>query len=164
MMNEIKNFCLICDTNNNSENLSCKTCSKSICISCCCSLPSKKTSIISFDEIFIKYECPFCRYTNSFDINNFSKDELLKIYTANLKAYVKIIGDYNNSLKENRDLENTVHNLKSINEINENQINKISKSLKQVIEINKLNNKNYDLIIEKYKNLVNQDQIFYRNH
>jgi len=43
-------------------------------------------------------------------------------------------------------------------------MNKMSKSLKQVIEINKSNNKNYDLIIEQYKNLVNQDQIFYRNH
>lgn len=31
-----------------------------------------------------------CKYINSFDINNFSKDELLKIYTENLKAYVKL--------------------------------------------------------------------------
>ena len=156
MMDEKINFCLICDTNNKSNNLNCKTCSKSICIDCCCSLRSKKTSIISFDEIYIKYECPFCRYVNSFDINNFDKNELLKIYITNLKAYVKIINDYNNTLKENKELENTVYNLKSINEENENHIDKISKSLKQVIEINKSNNFNYDLVIEKYKKLVNK--------
>ena len=156
MMNEIKNFCLICDTNNNSENLSCKTCSKSICIDCCCSLPSKKTSIISFDEVYIKYECPFCRYNNSFDINIFDKNELLNIYIHNLKSYVKIINEYKNSVKENKELENTINNLKSINQINENQISKLSKSLKNIIEINKSNNYTYDLVIQKYKNLINK--------
>lgn len=154
MMNEIKNICLICYINNNSTNLNCKTCSKSICINCCCSLQSKKTSIISFDEIYIKYECPFCRYNNSFDINIFDKNELLNIYITNLKSYVKIINEYNNSIKENKNLENKINNLKSINQINENEIRKMSKYLKDIIEINKSNNYTYDLIIQKYKNLV----------
>jgi len=146
--------CSICDTNNYSENLKCKTCSKSICIECSCCLPSKKTSILSFDDIHIKYECPYCRYNNSFDINNFDKDELLKIYKNNLKSYIKVINDYDVSIKENKELENTVNNLKSINKINENQIDIMSNSLKHVIEINKSNCYSYDLVIEKYKNIL----------
>jgi len=155
MINDNNIVCLICDTNNNSINLKCKTCSKSICIECCCCLPSKKTSIFSFDDIYIKYECPYCRYNNSFDINNFDKDELLKIYKNNLKSYIKVINDYNVSLKENKELENIVNTLKLINEKNENQIDKMSNSLKNVIEINKSNSYNYDLIIERYKSLIN---------
>ena len=155
MINDNIIVCLICDTNNNSINLKCKTCSKSICIECCCCLPSKKTSIFSFDDIYIKYECPYCRYNNSFDINNFDKDELLKIYKNNLKSYIKVINDYNVSLKENKELENIVNTLKLINEKNENQIDKMSNSLKNVIEINKSNSYNYDLIIERYKSLIN---------
>tara|TARA_B000000477_G_scaffold52176_2_gene43846 strand:+ start:9041 stop:9517 length:477 start_codon:yes stop_codon:yes gene_type:complete len=154
MINDNNIVCSICDTNNYSKNLKCKTCSKSICIECCCCLPSRKTSILSFDDIHIKYKCPYCRDNNSFDINNFEKDELLKIYKNNLKSYIKVINDFSVSRKENKELENTVNNLKSMNLINENQIDKISNSLKHVIEINKSNSRSYDLVIDKYKNLI----------
>jgi len=104
--------------------------------------------------IYILNICPYCRDNNSFDINNFEKDELLKIYKNNLKSYVKVINDFSVSRKENKELENTVNNLKSMNLINENQIEKMSNSLKHVIEINKSNSRSYDLVIDKYKNLI----------
>ena len=106
------------------------------------------------ENVFIKYECPFCRYNNKFNIEIFDKDELLKIYKNNLKAYIGVINDYNVSMKEKTDLENDINNLKLMNEIHERHIDKISTSLKQVIDINRNNTKNYDLIINKYKKYV----------
>lgn len=153
-MTENNKICIICDTNYNSKNLNCGICSKSICMECCFSLSSKKTSVISMENVFIKYECPFCRYNNKFNIEIFDKDELLKIYKNNLKAYIGVINDYNVSMKEKTDLENDINNLKLMNEMHERHIDKISTSLKQVIDINRNNTKNYDLIINQYKKYV----------
>lgn len=153
-MTENNKICIICDTNYNSKNLNCEICSKSICMECCFSLSSKKTSVISMENVFIKYECPFCRYNNKFNIEIFDKDELLKIYKNNLKAYIGVINDYNVSMKEKTDLENDINNLKLMNEMHERHIDKISTSLKQVIDINRNNTKNYDLIINQYKKYV----------
>ena len=145
--------CLICDTNNNSKNLECNICRRSLCIECCFKLLSKKTSIITFDDIYIKYNCPFCRNNSEIYIEKFNKEELLKIYKNNLKSYVKVIDDYTIIIKKNKELEYNLNNLKSINTKNENQIDKLSNSLKEVIEVNKSNIKTYNLIIDKYKSI-----------
>lgn len=145
------NICVICDTNITSNNLECKECSKAICLECCNKLTTRKISLISYDEIYIKYNCPFCRNDTKIDVNNFDKNEILELYKINLKSYVSILTENKNNINEITALKLVLLKLKKENNEKNNKIENISNSLKNVIEINKHNNEKYDSIIKKYK-------------
>ena len=77
--------CVICSENKISSNLHWYECNKYICIACCNKL-SSRTSLLFVEQkqIFIKYQCPFCRYTNNKHIRLFNKNEIISIYYDNL--------------------------------------------------------------------------------
>jgi len=141
------NECLICNNNFSSDNLHCFECNKTICLICCNKLESRRSSIINDKEIFVKYNCPYCRYENNKHIKLFNYNELLEIYKNNLLCY---INSYNNNINN----ELSINKLKYKLQKKEDDINKLSEALKQVIETNKNNIKNYDNLLNLYKNLI----------
>ena len=83
-----ENECSICNDNDLSKNLNCYTCNKSICIKCCNNLQNK--SFINYkikNELFIKYQCPYCRDFNNRNLKLFNKDELINIFANLLSEY-----------------------------------------------------------------------------
>ena len=156
MMSETKE-CLICNNNNYSDNLHCHICKKSICLNCCNKLESRKSVMIADEEIFIKYNCPYCRNENNKHIKLFNKKELLEIYKNNLICYI-------NSYKKNKDYDFNLNILKNYNNILQNElqrkneeINRLSETLKHVINTNKNNTLNYERLLNLYKNCLVQN-------
>ena len=99
--------CVICNESKISNNLHCYECNKNICIACCNKL-SSRTSLIYTEQkqIFIKYQCPFCRYTNNKHIRLFNKNEIISIYYDNL-SQLSFSHKYNMALANMyKDLEN----------------------------------------------------------
>lgn len=120
--------CIICSENKISTNMHCFKCNKYICIHCCNSLTSR-TSLLFTEkkQIFIKYQCPFCRYINNKHIKLFNKNEIISIYYDNL-SQLSVSHKYNDALtcmyndlhNENRILKEDLKNKNEyINEINE---------------------------------------------
>jgi hypothetical protein len=99
--------CVICSENKISRNLHCYKCNKYICVTCCNKL-SSRTSLLFVEQkqIFIKYQCPFCRYTNNKHIRLFNKNEIISIYYDNL-SQLSFSHKYNIALANMyRDLDN----------------------------------------------------------
>ena len=111
---EIKeqDLCQICSIDFINEKLSCKTCNKAICITCCNNLQSRCFSILgeylniedkiiehSDDAINYYWNCSFCRTENFKEMKYFNKKEILKLA---VKDYVLLY----HTLLYKRDLEN----------------------------------------------------------
>lgn len=120
--------CIICNENKISTNMHCYKCNKYICINCCNSLSSRSSLLFTEKkEIFIKYQCPFCRYVNNKHIKLFNKNEIISIYYDNLSQLSKshkyndtITNLYNNLSNENLILKEDLKNKNDyIDEINE---------------------------------------------
>lgn len=118
--------CVICSENKISSNLHCYECNKNICINCCNNL-SSRTSLLFVEkkQIFIKYQCPFCRYTNNKHIRLFNKNEIISIYYDNVSQlslshnYNKVLSNmYNELYNENIKLrEELINKTEYINEL-----------------------------------------------
>ena len=124
--------CVICSEHKISTNMHCFKCNKYMCIQCCNSLTSR-TSLMFTEkkQIFIKYQCPFCRYINNKHIKLFNKNEIISIYYDNLsqlsvshKYNDALTNMYNDLCNENRilkeDLKNKNEYIIEINEVIKN--------------------------------------------
>ena len=82
--------CVICSEHKISTNMHCFKCNKYMCIQCCNSLTSR-TSLMFTEkkQIFIKYQCPFCRYINNKHIKLFNKNEIISGLTNGIAGLFK---------------------------------------------------------------------------
>tara|TARA_B000000437_G_scaffold219416_1_gene201383 strand:- start:2848 stop:3360 length:513 start_codon:yes stop_codon:yes gene_type:complete len=163
-----KNICSICSNKQISENLHCFECNNSICIECCNNLTSRSTLIYEKrKEIFIKYDCPYCRTCNNRHVKLFNRKELIEFLIYITICYLNLYKLYKESNKELLKLR--VENIELKKNILDSKIeielvkkiklenNELMKSMKKVIEINKTNSKLFDDLLEKYKNLLNKN-------
>lgn len=136
--------CLICNNNKISNNLHCYICKKSICLSCCNNLKSRNSILYKIKrQIFIKYDCPYCRHTNNKHIKLFDKNEIVDILIDTLIQLT--ITQYNDKINIDiiKKLENNINNLS-------NEINILRKSNDTLFVTNKENLSAYDTLLEKY--------------
>jgi hypothetical protein len=99
------NLCQICYTSITIDNLACTTCNKSSCTTCCNNLESRNFSISkkykntnntivdhSDGSINIEWDCSFCRAPNNRFIEDFTKDEVIRLI---LVDYVTLFHEMN---------------------------------------------------------------------
>lgn len=99
------NLCQICYSSITIDNLACTTCSKSSCTTCCNNLESRNFSISkkykninntivqhSDGSIIIEWDCSFCRSHNNRFIEDFTKDEVIRLI---LVDYVTLFHEMN---------------------------------------------------------------------
>jgi FtsZ-binding cell division protein ZapB len=133
--------CAICVENKVSTNMHCYECNKYICINCCNNLSSRTSLLFTESKnIFVKYQCPYCRYINNKHIKLFNKNEIISIYYDNIsqlsishKYNLYIVNMYNSLKEENNSLKDENRSLKDENRSlkDENRsLNKENKLLK----------------------------------
>lgn len=124
--------CVICDENKISTNMYCYKCNKHICLDCCIKL-SSRTSLLFIEkkQIFIKYQCPFCRYINNKNIRLFNKNEIISLYIDNLSQI--LVSQKNNLLLVN--MYNIIH--EENNKLKDELINK-NKYINDIIKKSKI--------------------------
>ena len=113
--------CAICFEHKISTNMHCYECNKYICIHCCNNLSSRTSLLFTESKnIFVKYQCPYCRYTNNKHIKLFNKNEITSIYTDTLtqlsvlhKHNDILINNYNYLYNENKRLKDEINNKNS---------------------------------------------------
>tara|TARA_Y100000389_G_scaffold133164_1_gene130644 strand:+ start:14270 stop:14782 length:513 start_codon:yes stop_codon:yes gene_type:complete len=163
-----KKICTICSNKEISENLYCFECKNAICIECCNNLSSRSSLIYEKrKQMFIKYECPYCRTYNNRHIKLFNRKELVEFYIYISLCYLNLYNLYNDKNKELLKLK--LENIKLKKNILDSKIEidlvkkikleneELMKSVKKVIEINKTNSKLFDDLLEKYKNILNKN-------
>ena len=112
--------CAICFEHKISTNMHCYECNKYICIHCCNNLSSRTSLLFTESKnIFVKYQCPYCRYTNNKHIKLFNKNEIISLYYDNIAQLsvsqnynLSIVNMYNNLKEENLSLKNDNNSLK----------------------------------------------------
>ena len=137
--------CAICFEHKISSNMHCYECNKYICVHCCNNLSSRTSLLFTESKnIFVKYQCPYCRYTNNKHIKLFNKNEIISLYYDNIAQLsvsqnynLSIVNMYNNLKEENLSLKNDINSLKEENLSLKNDIN----SLKEENNILKEENK-----------------------
>lgn len=135
--------CFICN-----DNLHCYTCNKTICIQCCNKLNNKSyIHYEMYNEIFVKYKCPYCREYNNKNLKLFNKCEGVSFFANLLTEYLKLQNDNDNYIK-------LIDSLKKDNTNLNNELDKKNIAMKKVIDINSNNVKTFKKIINQYKNLI----------
>ena len=117
--------CAICFEHKVSTNMHCYECNKYICIPCCNNLSSRTSLLFTESKnIFLKYQCPYCRYTNNKHIKLFNKNEIISLYYDNISQLsvsqnynLSIVNMYNNLKQENLSLKDDNTLLKNNNNI-----------------------------------------------
>ena len=117
--------CAICFEHKVSTNMHCYECNKYICIHCCNNLSSRTSLLFTESKnIFLKYQCPYCRYTNNKHIKLFNKNEIISLYYDNISQLsvsqnynLSIVNMYNNLKQENLSLKDDNTLLKNNNNI-----------------------------------------------
>jgi len=112
--------CEICFEHKVSTNMHCYECNKYICINCCNNLSSRTSLLFTESKnIFVKYQCPYCRYTNNKHIKLFNKNEIISLYYDNISNLsisqnynLSIVNMYNNLREEYLSLKNDNNSLK----------------------------------------------------
>jgi len=115
--------CAICFEHKISTNMHCYKCNKYICINCCNNLSSRTSLLFTESKnIFVKYQCPYCRYINNKHIKLFNKNEIISLYYDNIAQLsisqnhnASIVNMYNNLKEENLILKNDNNSLKDDN-------------------------------------------------
>ena len=112
--------CAICFEHKISTNMHCYECNKYICIHCCNNLSSRTSLLFTESKnIFVKYQCPYCRYINNKHIKLFNKNEIISLYYDNISQLsvsqnynLSIVNMYNNLKEEYLSLKNNNNSLK----------------------------------------------------
>jgi hypothetical protein len=136
--------CLICNNNAKSKNLDCFVCKKSICLSCCNNLKSRNTMLFKTKrQVFIKFDCPYCRHSNNKHVKLFDKNEIVDIFIDTLTQLS--ITQFNDKINLDiiKKLENNINNLSK-------EINSLRKSNDLLLVTNKENILMYDALLERY--------------
>jgi cell division protein FtsB len=115
--------CAICFEHKISTNMHCYKCNKYICIHCCNNLSSRTSLLFTESKnIFVKYQCPYCRYINNKHIKLFNKNEIISLYYDNIAQLsisqnhnVSIVNMYNNLKEEILSLKDENSSLKDEN-------------------------------------------------
>lgn len=140
--------CLICNNNITSKNLHCFTCNKSICLSCCNNLKSRNTILFKTKrQVFVKYDCPYCRHSNNKHIKLFDKNEIVDILIDTLMQLTITLSNDKLNCNIIEKLENKIISLN-------NDITILRKSNELALNINKENMMAYDNLLERYNKLV----------
>ena len=140
--------CLICNNHMTSKNLDCFVCKKKICLSCCNNLNSRNSVLYKIKrQVFIKYDCPYCRQSNNKNIKLFDKDEIEDIYIDTLTqlSITQFNDKVNNRVRI--DLEDKINSLS-------NEINMLRNSNNLLFSTNKANIITYDTLLEKYNKYI----------
>lgn len=145
------NECLICNNNEISKNLHCYICKKSICLSCCNNLKSRNTVLFKIKrQVFVKYDCPYCRHSNNKHIKLFDKNEIVDILIDTLMQLTITQSNDKLNIDIITNLENKINNLS-------NEINILRNSNNTALNANKENMMAYNALLERY------NKVIYRN-
>lgn len=145
---EADDECLICNNNKISNNLHCYMCKKCICLSCCNNLKSRTSILYKVKrQVFIKYDCPYCRHSNNKHIKLFDKNEVIDILIDTLMQLTITQSNDKLNIDIIKKLESKVNNLC-------NEINILRKSNDTLFITNKENLSAYDTLLEKYNTKV----------
>jgi hypothetical protein len=140
--------CSICNNHMTSKNLGCFVCKKSICLSCCNNLKSRNSVLFKVKrQVFIKYDCPYCRHSNNKHIKLFDKNEIVDIFIDTLTQLSIIQFNDNVNNRVRIDLENKINNMC-------HDINILRKSNDLLLLTNKANLVTYDALLERYNKKI----------
>jgi hypothetical protein len=135
-----------------SKNLDCFVCKKSICLSCCNNLKSRNSVLFKVKrQVFIKYDCPYCRHSNNKHIKLFDKNEIVDIFIDTLtQLSITQFNDKNNM----RVISNLEHRVKDLS----NDMNIMRKSNDLLLLTNKANLATYDALLDRYNKKICPDK------
>lgn len=123
-------------------------CKKCICLSCCNNLKSRTSILYKVKrQVFIKYDCPYCRHSNNKHIKLFDKNEVIDILIDTLMQLTITQSNDKLNIDIIKKLESKVNNLC-------NEINILRKSNDTLFITNKENLSAYDTLLEKYNTKV----------
>jgi hypothetical protein len=165
--------CAICFEHKVSTNMHCYECNKYICIHCCNNLSSRTSLLFTESKnIFLKYQCPYCRYTNNKHIKLFNKNEIISLYYDNISQLsisqnynLSIVNMYNNLKKENFSLKDDNTLLKNNNNILKKEnlslkdYNTLLKNNNNILKQENLSLKDYNTLLKNNNNILKQENL-----
>lgn len=159
-------FCEICYEVFQHKNISCSTCKKCLCISCC-----NKLKLLAYGEnsdensdergVLFEYCCPFCRNKdNRILLNTFSKSDILKIAEYDYIKHIKLYNEYNILKKQQDAVMYKNLKIKWINEDYKNNAKPMIEFLQE--EIDELRKTNMELLELQTENEKLKEEIILR--